>query len=104
MIPMTTDLPFLPAAGLSSTDAPAEIRLLVKRAAAELLAEGTPPTAASVRLRIGHGSAQAVNDALHEWWQDLGRRLAATRLRADHQPQSATDDAAELSELVRTGI
>ena len=58
-------------------------RLLTKRAADELLADGQRPTVANVRNRIGRGSAGTINAALQEWWADLSQRLAQARSRPD---------------------
>jgi chromosome segregation ATPase len=58
-------------------------RLLVKRAADELLADGERPTVASVRNRIGRGSASTINEALREWWTELSQRFAKARSQPD---------------------
>src|SRR5687767_2995698 len=92
---MTTDIRLTTRTALADGQAPDEHRLLVKRAAAELLAEGTPPTAASIRVRVGTEiGAGVIDSALHEWWQELSRRLAATRFRTDSQ-QSLVDTVNE---------
>lgn len=62
---------------------PQNTRVLVKRVADELLAEGHRPTVANVRARTGRGSASTINAALKEWWQELARRIAEARARPD---------------------
>ena len=60
-----------------------DTRLLVKRAADELLTDGVRPTVVSVRGRIGRGSATTINAALREWWTELSQRLAKARSPPD---------------------
>jgi chromosome segregation ATPase len=60
-----------------------DTRTLVHEAADQLLAEGERPTVASVRARIGRGSASTINSALNDWWAGLSMRIAAARSRPD---------------------
>ncbi len=54
-----------------------DTRARVRSAADALLVEGIRPTVANVRARIGRGSATTINDALQDWWVELGERLAS---------------------------
>jgi hypothetical protein len=47
----------------------------VFRAADELLVEGHRPTIDRVRMRLGRGSPNTINDHLDVWWTKLGSRL-----------------------------
>jgi hypothetical protein len=47
----------------------------VFRAADELLLEGHRPTIDRVRMRLGRGSPNTINDHLDDWWAKLGARL-----------------------------
>jgi len=47
----------------------------VFRAADELLLEGHRPTIDRVRMRLGRGSPNTINDHLDAWWARLGARL-----------------------------
>lgn len=47
----------------------------VFRAADELLLEGHRPTIDRVRMRLGRGSPNTINDHLDVWWTKLGARL-----------------------------
>src|ERR1700736_4202043 len=47
----------------------------VFRAADELLVEGHRPTIDRVRMRLGRGSPNTINDHLDAWWARLGSRL-----------------------------
>lgn len=47
----------------------------VFRAADELLVEGHRPTIDRVRMRLGRGSPNTINDHLDAWWARLGARL-----------------------------
>src|SRR5882757_5379723 len=47
----------------------------VFRAADELLVEGHRPTIDRVRMRLGRGSPNTINDHLDAWWTKLGSRL-----------------------------
>lgn len=47
----------------------------VFRAADELLVEGNRPTIDRVRMRLGRGSPNTINDHLDAWWARLGSRL-----------------------------
>lgn len=47
----------------------------VFRAADELLVEGHRPTIDRVRMRLGRGSPNTINDHLDAWWAKLGSRL-----------------------------
>ncbi len=47
----------------------------VFRAADELLVEGHRPTIDRVRMRLGRGSPNTINDHLDDWWAKLGSRL-----------------------------
>jgi hypothetical protein len=55
------------AARISQTD--------VFRAADELLVMGQRPTIDRVRMRLGRGSPNTINDHLDSWWAKLGARL-----------------------------
>lgn len=70
-------------------------RLLAKRAADELLADGDRPTVANVRHRIGRGSASTINAALQEWWAELSQRLVQAR----SQPEVPAPLAEAMSQL-----
>jgi len=75
---MYTSIPYrflaLPRGSVPTT-AP-DTRSATKAAADALLAEGLRPTVASVRQRIGRGSASTINAALQDWWQGLAERFA----------------------------
>ncbi len=47
----------------------------VFRAADELLLDGHRPTIDRVRMRLGRGSPNTINDHLDAWWAKLGSRL-----------------------------
>jgi hypothetical protein len=47
----------------------------VFRAADELLVQGDRPTIDRVRMRLGRGSPNTINDHLDAWWARLGARL-----------------------------
>jgi chromosome segregation ATPase len=47
----------------------------VFRAADELLLDGRRPTIDRVRMRLGRGSPNTINDHLDAWWAKLGARL-----------------------------
>jgi hypothetical protein len=47
----------------------------VFRAADELLVQGDRPTIDRVRMRLGRGSPNTINDHLDTWWLRLGARL-----------------------------
>jgi hypothetical protein len=47
----------------------------VFRAADELLIEGHRPTIDRVRMRLGRGSPNTINDHMDLWWTKLGSRL-----------------------------
>jgi len=47
----------------------------VFRAADELLIEGHRPTIDRVRMRLGRGSPNTINDHMDTWWTKLGSRL-----------------------------
>jgi predicted nucleic acid-binding Zn-ribbon protein len=47
----------------------------VFRAADELLLEGNRPTIDRVRMRLGRGSPNTINEHLDAWWHKLGARL-----------------------------
>lgn len=47
----------------------------VFRAADELLVQGDRPTIDRVRMRLGRGSPNTINDHLDAWWAKLGARL-----------------------------
>jgi chromosome segregation ATPase len=47
----------------------------VFRAADELLVQGDRPTIDRVRMRLGRGSPNTINDHLDAWWSKLGARL-----------------------------
>jgi hypothetical protein len=47
----------------------------VFRAADELLLQGDRPTIDRVRMRLGRGSPNTINDHLDTWWVKLGARL-----------------------------
>lgn len=82
-----------------------DTRGLVKEAATALLQEGIRPTVANVRARIGRGSAGTINEALKDWWEELGERLqnperqelpAAVLIAAQTLWHSALDEAESL--------
>src|ERR1700722_15884075 len=47
----------------------------VFQAADELLVQGDRPTIDRVRMRLGRGSPNTINDHLDVWWTKLGARL-----------------------------
>jgi len=47
----------------------------VFKAADQLLIEGNRPTIDRVRMRLGRGSPNTINDHLDAWWRKLGARL-----------------------------
>lgn len=55
--------------------APRIMRVDVFRAADELLVQGDRPSIDRVRMRIGRGSPNTINDHLDAWWKNLGSRL-----------------------------
>jgi DNA repair exonuclease SbcCD ATPase subunit len=55
--------------------APRIMRADVFRAADELLVQGDRPSIDRVRMRIGRGSPNTINDHLDAWWKNLGARL-----------------------------
>jgi hypothetical protein len=58
-----------------SRRAPRISQLDVFRAADELLVEGHRPTIDRVRMKLGRGSPNTINDHLDAWWAKLGSRL-----------------------------
>jgi DNA repair exonuclease SbcCD ATPase subunit len=50
----------------------------VFRAADELLFQGQRPTIDRVRMRLGRGSPNTINDHLDRWWAKLGSRVSGT--------------------------
>jgi chromosome segregation ATPase len=60
-------VPFRRAPRISQAD--------VFRAADELLVQGDRPTIDRVRMRLGRGSPNTINDHLDAWWLKLGARL-----------------------------
>lgn len=61
--------------GASRPRAPRISREDVFRAADELLLQGHRPTIDRVRMRLGRGSPNTINDHLDAWWANLGSRL-----------------------------
>src|SRR6185437_10839822 len=61
--------------GASRTRAPRISRADVFAAADELLLQGHRPTIDRVRMRLGRGSPNTINDHRDEWWAKLGSRL-----------------------------
>lgn len=55
--------------------APRISRADVFQAADELLVHGDRPTIDRVRMRLGRGSPNTINDHLDAWWRKLGARL-----------------------------
>ena len=55
--------------------APRISRADVFRAADELLVKGDRPTIDRVRMKLGRGSPNTINDHLDTWWAKLGSRL-----------------------------
>ena len=47
-----------------------------REVAYQLLAEGVQPTWRAIRDRTGQGSATTINNALQEFWAEVGRRLS----------------------------
>jgi DNA repair exonuclease SbcCD ATPase subunit len=75
-----------PLPGTEITEAEANIAPFARRsprisrsdvfqAADELLLEGNRPTIDRVRMRLGRGSPNTINDHLDTWWAKLGSRL-----------------------------
>lgn len=64
-----------PEDGASRTRAPRISRDDVFEAADSLLLEGVRPTIDRVRMRLGRGSPNTINDHLDVWWAKLGSRL-----------------------------
>jgi hypothetical protein len=65
----------------------------VERVALEILASGHRPSVATVRARLGRGSAATLAAALNRFWKDLG-------LRAQNDPAALTRLPAEIIEAV----
>lgn len=64
---------------MSTAPRASDTRAATRQAADALLAEGLRPTVASVRQRIGRGSASTINAALQDWWAELAQRLSEPR-------------------------
>jgi hypothetical protein len=62
-------------ATLAARRAPRISQADVFRAADELLVQGDRPTIDRVRMRLGRGSPNTINDHLDTWWAKLGSRL-----------------------------
>jgi Plasmid replication region DNA-binding N-term len=62
-------------AALAARRAPRISQADVFRAADELLVQGDRPTIDRVRMRMGRGSPNTINDHLDAWWTKLGARL-----------------------------
>jgi hypothetical protein len=62
-------------AALAARRAPRISQADVFRAADELLVQGDRPTIDRVRMRLGRGSPNTINDHLDDWWAKLGARL-----------------------------
>jgi hypothetical protein len=69
----------------------------VFRAADELLVQGDRPTIDRVRMRLGRGSPNTINDHLDTWWSKLGARLRD--LPGQEFPQLPRDVAQTLQQL-----
>jgi hypothetical protein len=69
----------------------------VFRAADELLVQGDRPTIDRVRMRLGRGSPNTINDHLDAWWSKLGARLRD--LPGQEFPQLPRDVAQTLQQL-----
>jgi|SRR6185437_6506140 len=67
----------------------------VERAALEILAAGERPAVASVREKLGRGSAATIADALRRFWRDLG-------VRAQGDPAALTRLPIEIAESVES--
>jgi hypothetical protein len=63
------------AVALFNRRAPRISQADVFRAADELLLDGHRPTIDRVRMRLGRGSPNTINDHLDVWWAKLGARL-----------------------------
>src|SRR5689334_10158495 len=65
----------LETAAFRTTRAPRISQEEVFRAADGLLLEGYRPTIDRVRMKLGRGSPNTINDHLDSWWTRLGARL-----------------------------
>jgi chromosome segregation ATPase len=74
----------------------------VFRAADELLVQGDRPTIDRVRMRLGRGSPNTINDHLDAWWTRLGARLRD--LPGREFPQLPERVAASLQSLWNTAL
>jgi hypothetical protein len=72
---MSTPESQLGTAATVARRAPRIAREDVFRAADELLVQGDRPTIDRVRMRLGRGSPNTINDHLDAWWAKLGARL-----------------------------
>lgn len=90
---------------------PTDIYARIRQAAFELVSEGTWPTVAEVRQRLGTGSNTTINNTLKEWRQEFLSRIAVSSRRPDWSPslveafeqiwQKACDEAERQLDSVR---
>lgn len=62
---------------------PTDIYARIRQAAFELVSEGTWPTVAEVRQRLGTGSNTTINNTLKAWRQEFLSRIAVSSRRPD---------------------
>lgn len=63
-----------------------DIYARIRQAAFELVAEGSWPTVADVRQRLGTGSNTTINNTLKEWRHEFLSRIATSARRPDWSP------------------
>ncbi|RXZ42622.1 DNA-binding protein [Crenobacter cavernae] len=63
-----------------------DIYARIRQAAFELVAEGSWPTVAEVRQRLGTGSNTTINNTLKEWRHEFLSRIATSARRPDWSP------------------
>lgn len=90
---------------------PTDIYARIRQTAFELVSEGTWPTVAEVRQRLGTGSNTTINNTLKEWRQEFLSRIAVSSRRPDWSPslveafeqiwQKACDEAERQLDSVR---
>jgi hypothetical protein len=68
------DEPPVPAYGTPRPRSTNVSHVEIERAALDILATGERPSVATVRDRLGRGSAATIADGLKRFWRDLGRR------------------------------
>lgn len=52
-----------------------DIRILVRKTATEMFAEGGTPTVELIHQRLGRGDTKVIADELDKWWRDLRARV-----------------------------